>query len=133
VAARKSLADCVVSIGLPHKGRPDHARFLSECRALMAQVGGLRRTGSAAIDLAWVASGRFDGYVERHLAPWDMAAGTLLVREAGGFVTDLDGGQRMLDEGSIVAGNQTVQKALLATLAGCGQAASAPQAPGPQP
>jgi len=81
-------------------------------------VGGLRRTGSAAIDLAWVAAGRFDGYVEHHLQPWDVAAGTLLVREAGGFVTDPDGGQRMFETGSIVAGNQTVHKALLAALAG---------------
>ena len=58
----------------------------------MEQVGGMRRTGSAAIDLAWVAAGRFDGYVEHNLGPWDMAAGILLVREAGGFVTDADGG-----------------------------------------
>ncbi len=127
VAARKTLGDCVISIGMPHKGRPDHARFLSECKALMAQVGGLRRTGSAAIDLAWVASGRFDGYVEHHIKPWDIAAGTLLVREAGGFVTDVDGGQRTFETGNIVAGNQTVQKALVALLAGCGPGTSAPE------
>jgi myo-inositol-1(or 4)-monophosphatase len=124
VAARKALADCVISIGIPHKGRPDHARFSSESKALMAQAGGLRRTGSAAIDLAWVASGRFDGYVEHHIKPWDMAAGALLVREAGGFVTDADGGQRMYETGSIVAGNQTVQKALVALLAESGAATS---------
>jgi myo-inositol-1(or 4)-monophosphatase len=124
VAARKQLGDCVMAIGIPHRGRPDHARHLSECKALMSQVGGLRRTGAAAIDLAWVASGRFDGYVEHHLKPWDMAAGTLLVREAGGFVTDAAGGLNMFDTGSIVAGNQTVQKALLALLSGAGTAAS---------
>ena len=118
VAARKQLADCVISIGIPHRGRSEHPRFLSECKALMEQVGGLRRTGSAAIDLAWVAAGRFDGYVEHQLQPWDVAAGTLLVREAGGFVTDAAGGQKMFDTGSIVAGNQTVHKALLAALAG---------------
>ena len=78
--------------GIPHRGRPGHARFLRECKALMEQVAGIRRTGSAAIDLAWVAAGRFDGYVEHDLQPWDMAAGTLLVREAGGYVTDADGG-----------------------------------------
>jgi myo-inositol-1(or 4)-monophosphatase len=127
VAARKSLVECVISIGIPHKGRPDHARFLSESKALMGQVGGLRRTGSAAIDLAWVASGRFDGYVEHHIKPWDMAAGALLVREAGGFVTDADGEQRMYETGSIVAGNQTVQKALVALLAECGPAAAVPE------
>jgi myo-inositol-1(or 4)-monophosphatase len=117
VAARKQLSDCIVSIGIPHRGRGDHARFLTQCKALMEQVGGLRRTGSAAIDLAWVAAGRFDGYVEHQLQPWDMAAGTLLVREAGGFVTDATGGQQMFQTGSIVAGNQAVHKSLLAAVA----------------
>jgi myo-inositol-1(or 4)-monophosphatase len=117
VAARKTLADCVISIGIPHRGRPDHPRFLAECKALMEQVGGLRRTGSAAIDLAWVASGRFDGYIERGIEPWDMAAGVLLVREAGGFATDAAGGPNFFETGGMVAGNQTVQKALLAVLA----------------
>ena len=83
----------------------------------MEQVGGLRRTGSAAIDLAWVASGRFDGYLERGIEPWDMAAGVLLVREAGGFATDAAGGPDFFETGGMVAGNQTVQKALLAVLA----------------
>jgi myo-inositol-1(or 4)-monophosphatase len=123
VAARKSLADCVISVGIPHRGRPDHPRFLSECKVLMEQTGGLRRTGSAAIDLAWVASGRFDGYVEHHIQAWDMAAGIILVREAGGFVSDAAGGQDMFRTGNIVAGNQAVQKALLAAMAGSGHAA----------
>jgi myo-inositol-1(or 4)-monophosphatase len=117
VAARTSLADCVIAVGIPHRGRPHHARFLGECAALMGQVGGLRRTGSAAIDLAWVASGRFDGYYERNLGPWDVAAGTLLVREAGGFVTDGAGGADAQTGESIVAGNQSIHRALLAALA----------------
>ena len=75
VAARKTLADCVISTGIPHRGRRGHARFLRECKALMEQVAGIRRTGSAAIDLAWVAAGRFDGYIEHGLQAWDMAAG----------------------------------------------------------
>ena len=75
----------------------------------MGQVAGIRRTGSAAIDLAWVAAGRFDGYVEHDLAPWDMAAGTLLVREAGGHVTDAKGGKSMFESGDIVAGNARPQ------------------------
>ena len=62
----------------------------------MKQSAGVRRTGAASIDLAWVAAGRFDGYWERNLSPWEIAAGTILVREAGGFVTDLGGGDRML-------------------------------------
>ena len=124
VAARKSLADCVIAIGIPHRGRPEHPRFLSECKLLMQQVSGIRRTGAAAMDLAWVAAGRFDGYIEHHIKPWDMAAGTLVVREAGGFVTDAAGGQDMFATGSIVAGNQTVQKALVGALAGSAPAAS---------
>ena len=119
VAARKTLADSVVAVGIPHRGRDGHQRFLSECKALMGQASGLRRTGSATIDLAWVAAGRFDGYVEHNLGAWDMAAGLLLVREAGGFVTDAQGGQRMFETGSIVAGNQAVHKALVGTLEEC--------------
>jgi len=116
VAARKSLAECVISTCAPHRGRGDHGRFLNECKALMAQVGGIRRTGSAAIDLAWVAAGRFDGYIEHGLEAWDMAAGMLLVREAGGYATDGDGGPAMAG-GTIVAANQAVHKALLELLA----------------
>jgi myo-inositol-1(or 4)-monophosphatase len=118
VAARKSLSDSLITTGIPHRGRPAHARFLSECKGLMAQVAGIRRTGSAAIDLAWVAAGRFDGYFEHGLSPWDMAAGTLLVREAGGHVTDSEGGKRMFETGDIVAGNAHLHKAMLELLAG---------------
>ena len=129
VAARKSLTDCVISTGTPHRGRGDHQKFLSECKALMEQVSGIRRTGSAAIDLAWVAAGRFDGYVEHNLQAWDMAAGILLVREAGGFATDVDGRQRMFDTGSIVAGNQVVHRALLEVLADAGRESAAAERP----
>jgi myo-inositol-1(or 4)-monophosphatase len=132
VAARKTLADCVVAIGIPHRGRQGHERFLSECKALMERVAGVRRTGSAAIDLAWVAAGRFDGYVEHNLGAWDMAAGLLLVREAGGYATDIDGGQRMFETGSVVAGNQPVQKALVTMLEEHhGKVAAVPNTPQP--
>jgi len=118
VAARTALADCLIATGIPHRGSASaHTRFLVECRALMNHVAGIRRTGSAAIDLAWVAAGRFDGYAEHDLGPWDMAAGTLLVREAGGHVTDGKGGKSMLETGSIVAGNSYVHKAMLELLA----------------
>ncbi|HEX5959445.1 MAG TPA: inositol monophosphatase family protein [Hyphomicrobiaceae bacterium] len=113
VAARRSLADALITVGIPHRGRPGHERFLTECKGLMSHTAGIRRTGSAAMDLAWVASGRFDGYIEHGLSPWDMAAGTLLVREAGGHVTDAKGGKRMLETGDIVAGNAQIHKALL--------------------
>ena len=83
---------------------------------MQEQVAGLRRFGAAALDLAWVAAGRLDGYWERNLKPWDMAAGLILVREAGGFVTDCDGGDDMFAKGHIVAGNETIQKELLRVL-----------------
>jgi myo-inositol-1(or 4)-monophosphatase len=79
----------------------------------MPQVSGIRRTGSAATDLAWVAAGRFDGYWERGISAWDMAAGIVLVREAGGYVSDADGGRDMLAKGSIIAGNEGIQRDLL--------------------
>ena len=72
----------------------------------------MRRLGSAALDLAYVAAGRFDGFWERDLSPWDLAAGILLIREAGGYATDLTGGSAMLDAGTIVAGNEYIHKAL---------------------
>jgi myo-inositol-1(or 4)-monophosphatase len=119
VASRRALADCVIATGIPHRGRASsHARFLGECRALMSQVAGVRRTGSASIDLAWVAAGRFDAYAEHDLGPWDIAAGALLVREAGGHVTDMEGGRDVLGKGAVVAGNAHVQKALMDLLAG---------------
>ena len=85
---------------------------------MQEKVAGLRRFGAAALDLAFVAAGRFDGYWERDLSPWDMAAGILLVREAGGFVTDLDGGDAMFAKGHIVAGNETMHRELLAAAEG---------------
>jgi len=128
VAARKSLGDCVIGIGIPHRGRADgHAGFLAECKVLMGQVAGLRRTGSAANDLAWVAAGRLDGYAEHNLGPWDMAAGTLLIREAGGHVSDMDGDKHMFETGAIVAGNSNIHRALLEQLAAARQAVGAPE------
>ncbi|HWE16059.1 MAG TPA: inositol monophosphatase family protein [Hyphomicrobiaceae bacterium] len=118
VASRRALADCLIAAGIPHRGRESmHPGFLRECGALMRHVAGIRRTGSAAIDLAWVAAGRFDGYLDHNLGPWDVAAGTLLVREAGGHVTDGKGGKSMLESGSIVAGNPSVHRAMLELLA----------------
>ena len=96
VAGRTHLAEAVIACGLPHIGRGDLALARKETGAMQEQVAGLRRFGAAALDLAWVAAGRLDGYWERDLKPWDMAAGLILVREAGGFVTDCDGRDDML-------------------------------------
>jgi myo-inositol-1(or 4)-monophosphatase len=116
VAGRKKLADSVVCCGLPHMGRGDHAKFNRELEKVQGQVSGLRRTGSAAIDLAWVASGRFDAFWERDLSAWDMTAGIVLVREAGGIVTDLSDGDKMLDKGSVIAGNEIIRSDLMRLL-----------------
>ncbi|MGX5840515.1 inositol monophosphatase family protein [Mesorhizobium sp. ArgA1] len=113
VAGRSKLTDCVIGCGVPHLGRGQHGNFLVELRNVMAEVSGVRRLGSAALDLALVAAGRMDGFWETGLSAWDIAAGLLLVREAGGFVSDMDGGQDMLDNGSVVAGNEVIQRALL--------------------
>ena len=86
--------------------------------AVQDKVAGLRRFGAAALDLAWVAAGRIDGYWERNISPWDVAAGTVLVREAGGYVTDLDGGESPYRTGDVAAGNETIHRELLRALKG---------------
>jgi myo-inositol-1(or 4)-monophosphatase len=120
VAGRQRLGDALIACGLPHYGRGDLALNGKEMAAVQERVAGLRRFGSAALDLAWIAAGRFDGYWERGLSPWDVAAGILLVREAGGFVTDLDGSDAMLAKGDIIAGNETIHRELLHLLQGAG-------------
>ena len=112
VAARKALSDAVIGCSVPHLGRGNHGKFLIELRHVMGEVAGMRRLGAAALDLAYVAAGRFDGFWERDLSEWDMAAGILLIREAGGYVSDLDGGTAMFDTGTIVGGNEYIHKAL---------------------
>ena len=116
VAGRSKLTDAVIGCGVPHLGRGQHGNFLIELRNVMAEVSGVRRLGSAALDLAYVAAGRMDGFWETGLSSWDIAAGILLVREAGGFVSDMDGAQDMLDNGEVVAGNELIQRALLKTV-----------------
>jgi myo-inositol-1(or 4)-monophosphatase len=116
VAARKSLSECLIATGIPFLGREGHERFLAEAEAIMAVTAGLRRFGAAALDLAYVAAGRFDGFWERGPKPWDVAAGILIVREAGGFVSDLDGSSRALDAGHILAANDTLHPQLLKLL-----------------
>ncbi|RWL82581.1 MAG: inositol monophosphatase [Mesorhizobium sp.] len=116
VAGRSKLTDAVIGCGMPHLGRGQHGNFLIELRNVMAEVSGVRRLGSAALDLAYVAAGRMDGFWETGLSSWDIAAGILLVREAGGFVSDMDGAQDMLNNGEVVAGNEIIQRALLKTV-----------------
>jgi myo-inositol-1(or 4)-monophosphatase len=116
VANRRRLAETVVACGLPHLGRGDLALFRKEFAVIQERVAGIRRFGAAALDLAWVAAGRLDAYWERDLSPWDMAAGMVLVREAGGFVGDLDGGDAIFEKRQIIAGNEFLQGTLISLL-----------------
>jgi len=128
VAARRRLDDAVVACGLPHFGRGNLMLAREEIFAAQQHFAGLRRYGAATLDLAWVAAGRLDAYWERDLSPWDLAAGMLLVREAGGFVSDLNGGDAVLAKGEVAAGNETMHRELLRLLKEAGRkAARAPE------
>jgi myo-inositol-1(or 4)-monophosphatase len=116
VATRQRLLDAVVCCGLPHHGRGDLGQFRKEFSLIQDKVAGLRRFGSAALDLAYIAAGRFDVYWERDLSPWDFAAGVILVREAGGYVTDLEDKERTMVAGDIIAGNSTLHREVLMLL-----------------
>ena len=101
---------------MPYLGRGHHGNFLVELRNVMGEVSGIRRLGSAALDLAYVAAGRMDGFWEEKLSPWDIGAGILLIREAGGFVSDKAGGQDMFETGDLVVGNEAIHRAMLKIL-----------------
>ncbi|KPF60082.1 inositol monophosphatase [alpha proteobacterium AAP81b] len=118
VSARRDLADCVIATGIPFRGHGDGAQFQAVLGAVIPEVAGVRRFGSAALDLAWVAAGRFDGYWETALSHWDVAAGILIVKEAGGFVSDFRGQDNMVARREIIAGNNFVQSKLHKLLAG---------------
>lgn len=105
VSARRKLDESVLATGIPHIGRPEHARFQRQLKLAMENTAGIRRFGAASLDLAYVAAGRFDGFWEMGLSPWDVAAGIIMVREAGGYVSEIDGGHDMLNTGNIVAAN----------------------------
>jgi myo-inositol-1(or 4)-monophosphatase len=116
VANRRRLNEAVVACGLPHLGRGNLALFRKEFGAVQEHVAGLRRFGAAALDLAWVAAGRLDAFWERDLSPWDMAAGMVIVREAGGYVSDMDGGDAIFAKRQVIAGNEFMHKELLGML-----------------
>ena len=114
VAQRRELSDALVATGIPPLFKVDgHARFQRELAAVMTRAGNVRRLGAAALDLASVAAGRCDAYWERGLNAWDIAAGIVMIREAGGFISDLDGGDTMLTTGDIIAGNEIMMKRTL--------------------
>jgi myo-inositol-1(or 4)-monophosphatase len=116
VAGRRQMNECVIACGLPHIGRGDHELSRREMTAIQEKVAGLRRFGAASLDLAFVAAGRLDGYWERNLQAWDMAAGMLMIREAGGTVSGMQGNDDPLKTGHIVAGNEAIHRELVKIL-----------------
>jgi myo-inositol-1(or 4)-monophosphatase len=118
VSARRDLADSLIATGIPFLGHGDFAQWSRIFGAVAPEVAGIRRLGSAALDLAWVAAGRFDGYWESHLNPWDVAAGMLIVKEAGGFVTDFRGSDQPMIRNEFLAANDVLHSKLHKLVAG---------------
>lgn len=116
VSGRTDLSTCLFACGLPFAGKPGRKRALDEAKRVLKETSGVRRFGAASLDLAYVAAGRFDAFWERDLNIWDVAAGACLVREAGGMVSEIEGGKHFLTAGSILAANAEIfekAKALL--------------------
>ena len=118
VSARRDLFEAVLGTGVPHLGRSDSERWSKIYAAVGPEVAGIRRFGSAALDLAWVAAGRMDGFWEDDLDAWDTAAGLLLVKEAGGFVTDYRGQDQMFQRRQYLAANGDLHSKLHKLVAG---------------
>ncbi len=120
VSGRSQMHDSVFATGIPHigigGGPKGHALFMKRLHAVMGNSAGIRRWGTASLDLAYVAAGRYEGFWERGLHPWDVAAGWIIVKEAGGFVTDVAGRAYSLKSQDIVASNSGVQTAFCKTL-----------------
>ena len=118
VSARRGLDEALVATGIPFAGHGSFAEWTAVANAIGPQVAGIRRFGAASLDLAWVAAGRFDGFWEQDLSAWDTAAGCLLVREAGGFVTDFRGRSQPICDSEVLAGNDALHSKLHKTLVG---------------
>jgi myo-inositol-1(or 4)-monophosphatase len=113
VAGRRKLSECVIACGLPHMGRGDLDLSRAEMTEIQAKVAGLRRFGAASLDMAFIAAGRFDGYWERNLQPWDIAAGQIIVREAGGIFSGIAGDDDPLKTGNVICGNEFIHAELV--------------------
>ncbi len=118
VSARSRLSEALVATGIPFMGHGDFAEWTKIFAAIGPQVAGIRRNGAASLDLAWLAAGRFDGFWESGLSDWDIAAGCLIVREAGGFVSDFRGRSNPIHSAQILAANDSLHSRLHKLLAG---------------
>ena len=116
VSTQKELTASLIGTGLPYRTDQELDAYMATLRAMLENTSGIRRAGSAALDLAYVAAGRFDGFWEFGLNIWDIAAGVLLIQEAGGLVSDMDGGHDFLESGNLVAANNRLFKTFLTTL-----------------
>ena len=117
VSSRRNMGDAVIATGMPFKGRASHPEYSEMLDTVSGEISGVRRFGSAALDLAYVAAGRFDGFWEFALSPWDIAAGLVILREAGGLVTEVDGGDQMMKSGDVLASNGVLHNPLRELLA----------------
>ena len=118
VSGRRSLNEALIATGIPFLGHGDMAEWTRIFGAIAPEVAGIRRFGAASLDMAWLAAGKFDGFWESGLKPWDVAAGSLLVREAGGFVTDYRGGSQPMERQQVIAGNDALHSRLHKLLVG---------------
>ena len=116
VSETTTLSDALMTTGFPYRRFEDVDAYLSVLRSMILSSRGIRRPGSASVDLAYVAAGRFDGFYESGLAPWDVAAGVLLVREAGGMVTSFDNSSDAIFSRQIVASNGRIHEEILSHL-----------------
>ncbi len=116
VSQRRNLDESLIGTGLPFIGKTGHAQALKELHQIMQRTAGIRRNGACSLDLAYVAAGQFDGYWERGLKPWDMAAGILFILEAGGKITSIDSEESPMKTGDIICGNPELYPALLEKL-----------------
>ena len=112
VSARRKLDEAVIGTGAPFLDHGNHGQFIKEVELVMKNTAGIRRFGAASLDLAYVAAGRFDAFWENSLKPWDIAAGIIMVREAGGYVSEIDGGLNMLGSGNVLAANDHLHRPL---------------------
>jgi myo-inositol-1(or 4)-monophosphatase len=116
VSSRRQMTNALIATGTPFGQRADRPRYLRQFDAIMANVADVRRLGAAALDLAYVAAGRYDGFWEYGLQPWDVAAGWLLVREAGGYISEPDGEGHPVSSGDVLAANDHLHGLLRTTL-----------------
>jgi len=106
VSGRHKMSEAIFATGLPYGGRADLPETLQDLARVLPACAGVRRWGAAALDMAYVAAGRYDGFWERRLSPWDLAAGVIIVREAGGLVDPLTKGENIVESGDVICANE---------------------------